>query len=168
MQVGLLGLQFGGSIGKTESGAKEIRMADQGETTPMRTRDRGHGIEGSGWLLFASIMIAIAGVLNIIWGIAAIGNSKFFTQNATYILSGLNTWGWIVLIIGVLELFAAYSILVGGQYGRWLGIVVVSINSIAALMSIPAYPFWSLCLFGIDILIIYGLAAYGGQHKDVI
>lgn len=143
-------------------------MADQGGITPMRTRDAGDGVEGGGWLLFASIMIAIAGVLNVIWGIAAIGNSKFFTQNATYILSGLNTWGWIVLIIGVLELFAAYSILTGGQYGRWLGIFVVSINSIAALMSIPAYPFWSLCLFGINILIIYGLAAYGGQHKDAI
>lgn len=143
-------------------------MADQGGVTPTRTRDRGDLVEGSGWLLFASIMIAIAGVLNIIWGIAAIGNSKFFTQNATYILSGLNTWGWIVLIIGVLELFAAYSISVGGQYGRWLGIVMAGINSIVALMSIPAYPFWSLCLFGIDLLIIYGLAAYGGQHKDVI
>jgi hypothetical protein len=143
-------------------------MADQGDITTMRTRDTGAGVEGSGWLLFASIMIAIAGALNIIWGIAAISESKFFTQNATYILSGLNTWGWIVLIIGVLELFAAYSILVGGQYGRWFGIVVVSINSIAALMSIPAYPFWSLCLFAIDILIIYGLVAYGGRHKDVI
>lgn len=143
-------------------------MADQGEFTPTRTRDTGDGFEGSGWLLFASIMIAIAGVLDIIWGIAAISNSKFFTQNATYILSGLNTWGWIVLIIGVLQLFAAYSILVGGQYGRWLGIAMASINSIAALMSIPAYPFWSLCLFGIDILIIYGLAAYGGRHRDVI
>ncbi len=143
-------------------------MADQGQITPMRTRDRSDGVKGGGWLLFASIMITIAGVLNIIWGIAAISNSKFFTQNATYILSGLNTWGWVVLVIGVLELFAAYSILVGGQYGRWLGIVVVSINAIVALMSISAYPFWSLCLFAIDILIIYGLAAYGGQHKDVI
>jgi hypothetical protein len=143
-------------------------MADQGIVTPTRTRDTGDGVEGRGWLLFASIMIVIAGVLNIVWGIAAIGNSKFFTQNATYILSGLNTWGWIVLIIGVLQLFAAYSISVGGQYGRWLGIVVAGINSIAALMSISAYPFWSLCLFGIDLLIIYGLAAYGGQHKDVV
>jgi hypothetical protein len=143
-------------------------MADQGEFTPTGTRGGGGWVEGGGWLLFASIMIAIAGVLDVIWGIAAISNSKFFTQNTTYILSGLNTWGWIVLIIGVLQLFAAYSISVGGQYGRWFGIAVASISSIAALMSIPAYPFWSLCLFGIDILIIYGLAAYGGQHRDVI
>ena len=143
-------------------------MADQGVATPTRTRDTGDGVEGGGWLLFASIMLAIAGALNIVWGIAAIGNSKFFTHNATYILSDLNTWGWIVLIIGVLELCAVYSIMVGGQYGRWVGIVVAGINSIAALMSIPAYPFWGLCLFGIDLLIIYGLAAYGGQHRDVI
>jgi hypothetical protein len=143
-------------------------MAGQGEGTPTRMRDKDAGVEGSGWLVFASIMIAIAGVLNVIWGIAAISESKFFTQNATYILSGLNTWGWIVLIIGVLELFAAYSITVGGQYGRWFGIVVAGINSIAALMSLPAYPFWALCVFGIDILIIYGLAAYGGQHRDMI
>lgn len=143
-------------------------MADQGEFIPTRTRDTGDTVEGGGWLLFASIMIAIAGVLNIVWGIAAISNSKFFTQNTTYILSGLNTWGWIVLIIGILELVAAYSILVGGQYGRWFGIAVAGINSIAALMSIPAYPFWSLCLFAIDILIIYGLSAYGGRRKEII
>lgn len=143
-------------------------MADQGEVTPTRMRGTGDGVQGGGWLLFASIMIAIAGALNIVWGIAAISKSKFFTQNATYILSGLNTWGWIVLIIGVLELFAAYSIMVGGQYGRWLGIALAGISSIATLMSISAYPLWALCLFGIDLLIIYGLAAYGGQHKDII
>jgi hypothetical protein len=112
-------------------------------------------------------MIMIAGILNIIWGIAAIGNSKFFTQNATYILSDLNTWGWIVLVIGVLELFAAGSIWAGGQYGRWVGIVAAGANSIAALLSIPAYPFWSLCLFGVTLLIIYGLAAYGGQREPI-
>jgi len=123
--------------------------------------------EGAGWVLFAGIMILIAGILNIIWGIAAISNSKFFTANATYILTELNTWGWIVLIIGVLELVAAYSIWAGGEYGRWLGIIVACLNSITALMSIPAYPFWSLCLFAIDILVIYGLAAYGGQRRPV-
>jgi hypothetical protein len=124
--------------------------------------------EGGGWLVFASIMITIAGALNIIWGIAAISNSKFFTQNATYVLSDLNTWGWILLIIGALQLCAAVSIVTGGQYGRWFGIVAAGANSIAALMSISAYPFWALCLFGVDILIIYGLAAYGGQRKDII
>lgn len=123
--------------------------------------------EGTGWLLFAGIMLMIAGVLNIIWGIAAIGESRFFALNATYILSGLNTWGWIVLIIGVLELLAAFSIWAGGQYGRWLGIFAAGVNAIAALMTISAYPFWALCLFGVDLLVIYGLAAYGGQRRPI-
>jgi len=130
-------------------------------------RYTGEEPEGYGWLLFAGIMISIAGILNIIWGIAAIGNSKFFTANATYILTELKAWGWIVLIIGVLELVAAFSIWAGGQYGRWFGIVMAGLNAIAALMSIPAYPFWALCLFGVDILIIYGLAAYGGQRQGI-
>jgi hypothetical protein len=81
----------------------------------------GDEVDGSGWLLFASIMLALAGALNIVWGIAAIGNSKFFTQNATYPERPQHV-GWIVLIIGVLELFAGYSIMVGGQYGRWLAL----------------------------------------------
>ena len=44
------------------------------------------------------MLLLIAGVLNIVYGIAAIGDSKFFTENVTYIVSGLNTWGWILLI----------------------------------------------------------------------
>ena len=109
----------------------------------------------------------IAGVLNIIWGIAAISNSKFFTHNATYILTELKAWGWIVLIIGVLQLFAAFSIWAGGQYGRWIGIISASASAIGSLLSIPAYPFWALCLFAIDILIIYCLAAYGGKRLTI-
>jgi hypothetical protein len=118
---------------------------------------------GVGWVLFAGIMIIIAGTLNVIWGIAAISNSKFFTTNATYIISSLNTWGWIILIIGVAQFFAAFSIWSGGAYGRWIGIFTAGINSIAALLSISAYPLWGIVLFGIDLLIIYGLAAYGGR-----
>ena len=57
----------------------------------------------SGWWVFAGVLLLVAGVLNIIYGIAAIGDSKFFTENATYIISGLHTWGWVMLIIGVLR-----------------------------------------------------------------
>jgi hypothetical protein len=64
----------------------------------------------SGWWVFAGVLLLVAGVLNIIYGIAAIGDSKFFTENATYIISGLHTWGWITLILGVLELVAAFSL----------------------------------------------------------
>ena len=121
-------------------------------------------VEGAGWVLFAGIMLLIVATLNIIWGIAAIDEASFFVADQKYIISDLKTWGWIVLIVGGLQMLAAFSIWAGGEYGRWVGIIVASASAISALLSIPAYPFWALAIFGVDILIIYGLAAYGGQR----
>jgi hypothetical protein len=118
---------------------------------------------GSGWITFAGVMIFVVAFLNIIDGIAAISKSNFFVGNANYILSDLRTWGWVTLIIGVIELFVAFGIWAGNQLARWTGIVVVSLNMIAQLMFIPAYPFWSLAIFTLDVLVLYGLAAYGGR-----
>jgi len=112
----------------------------------------------TGWWLFAGILLMVGGILNIIWGIAAIGESHFFVANTHFILSGLNTWGWITLILGILELLAAFSLFAGGSYGRWFGIVVAALVAIQSLMEIPAYPFWSLCVFALAVIILYELA----------
>ena len=112
----------------------------------------------TGWWVFAGILLLIAGVLNVIYGIAAIGNSHFFTANAHYILSDLNTWGWVTVIIGAVELIAGFSLFSGGGFGRWVGIFAAALASISALLSIPAYPFWSLCIFALSIIILYELA----------
>jgi hypothetical protein len=112
----------------------------------------------SGWWVFAGVLLLIAGVLNIIYGIAAIGDSKFFTENAVYVFSSLHTWGWILLILGVLELIAAFSLFSGGEFGRWFGIFIASLNAIGALLAIGgAYPFWSLAIFALSVIIIYKL-----------
>ena len=120
--------------------------------------------KGSGWLLFAGIMIVMVGVLNVIYGIAAIDKASFFIADQKFIVSNLSTWGWVMLVLGALQILAAFSIWSGGSFGRWFGIAVATVNAIAAMLSIPAYPFWSLAVFTIDVLIIYGLAAYGGGH----
>jgi len=119
--------------------------------------------KGAGWVLFAAIMLVMGAALSIIWGIAAVSSSHFFVAGASYILSDLNTWGWIVMGFGVLELLAALSVWRGGEFGRWFGIIVAGFAGVAAMMSIPAYPFWSLTLVAIAVLVIYGLAAYGGK-----
>ena len=95
--------------------------------------------------------------------VAAISKSSFFIGNAKFILSDLKTWGWIVLAIGVIELFVAFGIWAGSNAARWAGIVIVSVNAIAQLLFIPAYPFWSLAIFTLDLLVLYGLVAYGGR-----
>ena len=139
-------------------------MATAGATSSSTARDAGgYREQGSGWVLFAGIMIVTVGILNVIYGIAAIGDSTFFVADQKYIISGLNTWGWVMLILGVLQILAAFSIWAGNSYGRWFGIICAMANAIAALLAMPAYPFWSLVVIAIDILVIYGLAAYGGD-----
>ena len=122
-------------------------------------------MKGGGWLLFAGIMLVLVGILNVIYGIAAIDNSQFFVADAEYILEDLNTWGWVTLCLGVLQVVAAYSIWQGGKFGKWFGIAAATLSAIGALLALPAYPFWSLAIFAIDILIIYGLATYGGKPE---
>ena len=120
----------------------------------------------SGWVIFAAIMLIIVGILNVIWGIAAIADSKFFVQDQKFILSNLNAWGWITLIIGALQLLAGFSLWSGNLYGRAMAILFASLSALAALLSIPAYPFWSLAIFAIDIIVIYQVSLYGGAGVE--
>lgn len=121
-----------------------------------------HNARGLGRAMFAAVLLLIGGVLNIIYGIAAIGHSRFFTQNAHYVFANLRTWGWVTLILGVLELVASFSLFGGGAYGRWFAIVVGCFAAIGALLSIPAYPAWSLAVFAVSVWIIYGLIVFEG------
>ena len=117
----------------------------------------------SGWVTFAGVMLFITGVLNIIYGIAAIGDSSFFIQDQKYILSNLNTWGWVTLLLGLLELGAAFSLWSGNIYGRIIAIVAASLGAVAALLSIPAYPFWSLAIFALNIIVLYQVTMYSDE-----
>jgi hypothetical protein len=131
----------------------------------MSTYDTGPG-RGEGWVLFAGIMIMIAGFLNAIFGIAAIDGSSFFTDKGRYVIfSDLNTWGWILLIVGVLQLIAAFSIWNGHIYGRMIGVLTASVSALAILFTVNAYPFAAFMLFIIDLLVIYGLVVYGGGSR---
>ena len=119
---------------------------------------------GAGWISFASIMLLIVGTFSIIDGVIALSKSSFFTANAVYVFSDLRTWGWITLILGVVVLFAAGSVARGGQFGRWFGIAAAALNSIGQLLFVPAYPWWSISAFAVDMLIIYALTVYGGRQ----
>jgi hypothetical protein len=112
----------------------------------------------TGWWVFAGIMLAIVGFLDIIWGIAAISNSKFFTQGNAYIVSGLHTWGWLTLIIGAIQLIAAFSLFSGGGFGRVIGMIAATLAALDALGGTGTTPFWSLGVFALSIIVIYELA----------
>lgn len=117
---------------------------------------------GSGLLMFAVVMMALAGTWAIIEGIAAISTSRVYVADSTFIFSDLNTWGWIVTGLGVLLLVAAFGVFSGSQFARWFGIFAAGLNGIGQLLFIQAYPLWSMAMFAADIIIIYALATYAG------
>ena len=119
-------------------------------------------MRGVGSALFAGILLLIAGTLNIIYGIAAVGNANFFVNDNHYVFASLHTWGWITIILGVIQLTAGLSLFGGGAYGRVVGIVAATIGAVGALLSIGGtYPFWSLGIFAICLIVIHGLAVLG-------
>jgi hypothetical protein len=123
---------------------------------------------GFGWLLFAATMLGLAGILTIIDGITALSRSKFYTANSHYVLSDLRTWGWITLILGVLLIVAAMGVFSGSGFARWFGIFAAGLNAIGhfGAPTAQSYPFWSLILLALDVLVIYALAVYGGKRME--
>jgi hypothetical protein len=119
---------------------------------------------GAGWLVFASAMLGLAGVLAVIDGVVALSKSKFYVADATYVFSDLRTWGWITLIIGAFAIVAAMGVLSGSQFGRWFGMIAASVIAIDQFVFAQAYPLWSLLVFGSAVLVIYALAVYGGRR----
>lgn len=119
----------------------------------------------SGWVVFAGTMLAIVATLNIIYGIAAISNSSFFVNDAKYVISSLNTWGWVALVIGCAQMLCAFGVWARNTAAVWAGIAFAGLNAIAQLLMLPAYPFLSLALFGVDMLVIYGLAVHGSRDE---
>jgi hypothetical protein len=122
-------------------------------------------VRGAGWAMFAAILLFLAGTWNFIDGILAISQSHVYTANAHYVFSDLKTWGWIVMLLGIAQLAAGAGLLSGSTWARWFAIAVAGVNAIGQLMFIPAYPFWALSMFTLDIFIIFGLAAYGSSLK---
>ncbi len=119
-------------------------------------------MRGAGSALFVGILLMIAGVLDIVYGIAAVGNSKFYTADTTYVFSSLHTWGWITIILGIIELTAAFSLFGGGAYGRIVGIIAATLGAIGALLNVGGgHPWWSLGVFAICLVCIHGLAVLG-------
>lgn len=121
--------------------------------------------QGFGWIVFAGVLIMIAGVVNLVYGIAAIAESSFYVANTHFVFSKLNFWGWVLTCVGILQLCVAAGIWAQAQWARWMGVLIASVSAIAQLFYLPSYPWLSVAVFTLDVLVIYGLVAYGGRME---
>src|SRR5215211_6976388 len=128
---------------------------------------RRNGMRGAGRATFAAILLLIAGTLNIIYGIGALDSANIFANDTRYIFTDLNTLGWALIVLAVIQLTGGFSLLAGNTYGRVIGIIGGSLGAIGALLSIGGnYPWWSLGIFALCVYIVHGIVVYGEDVKE--
>jgi hypothetical protein len=123
-------------------------------------------MRGAGRVAFAGTLLLIAGTLNIIYGIGALDDANIFVNDKRFILSNLNTMGWVLIILGIIQLTGGFSLLSGNTYGRVIGIAGAGLGAIGALLSIGgAYPWWSLGIFVLCLWVLSGILVFGEDER---
>jgi hypothetical protein len=123
-------------------------------------------MRGAGRALLAATLLVIVGTLNIIYGIGALDGANIFVNDKRYILTDLNTMGWVLIVLGVIQLGGGFSLIAGNAYGRVIGIIGASLGAIGALLSIGGnYPWWSLAIFFLCIYIVHGIFIYREEER---
>ena len=123
-------------------------------------------MRGTGRATFAAVLLLIAGTLNIVYGIGALDSANIFVNDSRFIFTNLNTMGWVLIVLGVIQLTGGFSLLAGNTYGRVIGIIGGSLGAIGALLSIGgAYPWWSLAIFFLCVWIVYGILVLGDDER---
>ena len=123
-------------------------------------------MRGAGRALFAATLLVIVGTLNIMYGIGALDGANIFLNDKRFILTNLNTMGWVLIVLGAIQLGGGFSLMAGNTFGRIIGLVGASLGAIGALLSIGgSYPWWSLAIFFLCIYIVHGIFIYGEDDR---
>jgi hypothetical protein len=123
-------------------------------------------VRGAGRVVFVALLLLFVGTINIIYGIGALDDANVFVNDQRLVFDNLNTLGWVLIILGVIQLTAGFSLFSGGTYGRVIGIIAGSIGAIEALLSVGgAYPWWSLGVFALCVYVVHGLIIFGEEQQ---
>ena len=123
-------------------------------------------MRGAGRVVFAAILLLLVGFVNIIYGIGALDDASIFVGDTRFVLDNLSTLGWVLIIVGVIQLTAGFSLMAGNTYGRVLGVFAGSLGAIGALFSIGgAYPWWSLAVFALCVYVVHGIIVFGEDER---
>ncbi len=117
--------------------------------------DRGT-VGGSSYSNFAGIFLFVVWLFNILDGFLTLWRKEYFS-NASVVFANMQTWGWIVLLVGVVQLLAGWLVLSRSSMGRWVGIAIVVISMAVSFMAIGVYPFWTLIILAADAIVLWGL-----------
>ena len=124
---------------------------------------------GSGWIAFAGTILIIVGGLDIVNGLWALDHKDSAGAAVDQLLyeNNLETWGWIMLIWGILVVISGFLVFGGSQLGRWIGIIAATIAMVVNMTWIFAFPIASLVVVLLTALVLYALIVYGGRDRTV-
>jgi len=123
-------------------------------------------MRGAGRAAFAAILLMLVGTINIIYGIGALDDAHIFVNDTRFVFTNLNTMGWVLIILGVIQLTAGFSLIAGNTYGRVIGVIAGSLGALGALFSIGGNnPWWSLAVFTLCVWVVYGLIVFGEDES---
>jgi hypothetical protein len=125
------------------------------------------GREISGWVVFAAIVLGIAGIMRIFDAIWAFRYHGALPQNLEDAIFGhsLKTYGWVFLVVAAVYIGAALMVVNGSQLARWVGVAAGAVGAISAIWWMPYYPIWSLVYIAVGALVTYALVVHGGPVK---
>jgi hypothetical protein len=114
----------------------------------------------AGWVAFAGIMLSLIGFFDILQGLTALTNDTYFVvDDRDLLVFDFTTWGWILLLWGVLLIACGLGLLATQGWARWLGVAVAFINALARVAFLAAYPIWATIVIALDIIVLFALTA---------
>ena len=126
------------------------------------------GFQPGGWMVFSSVMLCLAGAFGMLNGlIALIHNEVYVVGEEQIVAFDFTQWGWIHLIGGAVVVAAALALATGALWARILGVTVAFLHALSQIAFIEAYPFWSLTIILLDMLVIYGCLVHGDDRERV-
>lgn len=120
---------------------------------------------GTGWLLFASVIMIVSGIMRVIDAFWAFDQNDERGELEGVLLweDNLNAYGWLWLIVGVLLIIAGFGVLSGSEWARWFGVFMAAVAAVSSFLWIYAFPIWSLVAIIVAFAVIYGLVTEGGR-----
>lgn len=114
----------------------------------------------TGWTVFAGAVMLIVGLLDALYGLAAILNDEVVIVGGQgVLLADVTTWGWIHLFLGTIVAATGLGLFAAADSARWAAVFFVSVNAVAQIVWFPAAPLWAFLMIILDVTILYQLTA---------
>ena len=144
-------------------------MSDSGSSRSDAPAGRSAPTGWVGWVAFASSMMVLLGILQVIEGFVAIFDDGYYRVAPSGLVVSIDytAWGWTHLLLGLLIVAGGVGLLSGNVAARTVAVVLAGLSSILNLLFMAAHPVWSIIVIAVDVLVIYAVTVHGRELSRV-